>query len=324
MSAEQDGANQRKSFRFPILEQQEAELLVGESWIPVQIRDASAGGFAVLTAARPVAKYGQTLQLRTSSGQCEVRVAHLTETEPAGGGQRARFCLGLERLRDLPDPEEERSQRAGWRACLLPVQAAPSSGTMMVAGLVVTMLVIGALAAAILLLRHSDHPTSQCVTAWGSRVPGCRRVLGAERVAARGNPPHPESILQRSGGTRPATPADRSAADRASPIPAGGGATPSPGGSQPAAARPLGNPRRARGKRRRAGSSLRPRPAVADLWEGLVRGRFAHPPTRPTCARGPSSRQTGSRDPRPGRAGPRKNAAPAGRDWANGRPRSGR
>jgi hypothetical protein len=170
MSPERGEADQRKSFRCPILEGQEAELLVGQSWMPVRIRDASAGGFAVLAATCPPAQEGQTLELRTSSGRFEVRLAHLRSLESTAGARGAQFCLGLERLRDVPDPDEEKSFRARWRVRLFPGQPAASLGAMVVSGLAAAVLLIGIPVAAILVLQRPNHPAAKPLVTWGKRA----------------------------------------------------------------------------------------------------------------------------------------------------------
>lgn len=170
MGPERGAAEQRKSFRCPMREGQEAELLVGQSWIPVRIRDASAGGFAVLAATRPAAQDGQTLLLRTCSGRFEVRLAHLTPIKPTAGERGSRFCLGLERLRDLPEPDEETPLRARWLARLFPGQSAASLGTMVVPGLAAAVLLIGIPLVAILVLQQPNHPAAKPLVTWGKRA----------------------------------------------------------------------------------------------------------------------------------------------------------
>ena len=74
------------------------KLRVGMRQMSVRLVDESAGGFALACPKRVVAAPGEVLQLRTSSGLHEVRVIRREEFSDG-------ILLGVERIRDLDDPE---------------------------------------------------------------------------------------------------------------------------------------------------------------------------------------------------------------------------
>jgi hypothetical protein len=84
----------RGSFRCQMQPLDEAAVLrTKRSDLTVQIVEKSAGGFGVTSAEANGVKVGQILSLASSTGCCEVRVAHVTHD-----GETAR--IGLERLRE--------------------------------------------------------------------------------------------------------------------------------------------------------------------------------------------------------------------------------
>lgn len=165
MNRDDRPSDQRKSYRFPVPEsQQAAELRVGNRSFAGRLYNASAGGFALWLAENPGLKTGDHAELRTSAGDFEVRVAHvgpLAEAArsappvPASPATAARepetaenegFRLGLERVSDV------RIYGGGkTSACRNTAQPARSA-TLPAAGLayaVVVVLMVAVLAAAL-------------------------------------------------------------------------------------------------------------------------------------------------------------------------------
>ena len=105
MSSSQENVDQRKSYRCRVPEGQEhAELQVGRRRTPIRLFNESAGGFAALVEGNPGIKVDDVLELITSLGRFEARVAYVSQVMQASSGRKQGeplLRIGLERLRDL-------------------------------------------------------------------------------------------------------------------------------------------------------------------------------------------------------------------------------
>jgi hypothetical protein len=128
-------SDQRAAFRFTVpLGQDQAVLRIGRKNISVRLINTSATGFLLACPKLAVAD-GDVLQLRTSAGWSEIRIAFIDANDE---GCR----LGVERVRDIVDAR----QRIDWVHLLfLPYhQIGGAGGLIIMGGLLVALLAIGA------------------------------------------------------------------------------------------------------------------------------------------------------------------------------------
>jgi len=107
MSPERESDDRRATRRLPILNDEEAELVVGRKRFPVRVEDQSAGGFGVRAEAIAPLEPGQVVHLETRDERLEVLVAHVAIVEKGqrallGGDINLEIKVGLERVRELP------------------------------------------------------------------------------------------------------------------------------------------------------------------------------------------------------------------------------
>ena len=120
-TSEPDGEHRRQTFRFTASGPSDALLSIDGRDMRVRIRDESAGGFGVVVEER-FAENGDIGVLRMIAAACEVRVANVSkELPPCGGQGGVRYCLGLQRLRDLPLAPAD-SEQASWLRRLFPAE----------------------------------------------------------------------------------------------------------------------------------------------------------------------------------------------------------
>jgi len=96
----------RKSFRCRAsVSDGRAELQIGQRRIPVQLRDESAGGFAVIAVECPEVKRSDVMQLHLDSRVFNVCLIHLFEDESPAPGRGGRiYRIGLQRLGETMEP----------------------------------------------------------------------------------------------------------------------------------------------------------------------------------------------------------------------------
>ncbi|HEX5104727.1 MAG TPA: hypothetical protein VFV87_12990 [Pirellulaceae bacterium] len=138
-------ADHRKSFRIVSPEGQDrAALRVGLRTYNVRVTDFSAGGYALACSeALPVCR-GDLLRLRTSGGWQEVQVVR---QERFSDG----VLLGVERVREIEDPNPAGLVRSGWFDWFFPPDTMDPHGNFSGNTLRVAMLV-GALLIAVVWL----------------------------------------------------------------------------------------------------------------------------------------------------------------------------
>lgn len=98
-------ADQRKSDRYVIRDEQQGVLKIGERRTLVRLLDESTGGFSVLADHLPKVDVHQKVELGTSRGWCRVRVVHISEVRvnsPRDGGDldeaSSEYRVGLRRV----------------------------------------------------------------------------------------------------------------------------------------------------------------------------------------------------------------------------------
>jgi hypothetical protein len=130
----------RKSFRILTPAGRERALLrVGKKKLTVQLVDESAGGFAIACQGLVNAALGEVLELRTPGGLHEVKV--IRREEFSNG-----VLIGLERLRDLEDPQQPGVQSSCFDYVWSPyIAGGPASGGGFKLGMLVGLLVAAAL-----------------------------------------------------------------------------------------------------------------------------------------------------------------------------------
>ncbi len=232
MSLSEDSFDRRKSFRCPVWHsRQDGELKVGAVWIPVQLLDESAGGFAVLVDSLPHIKVDDAAQFRTEAGWFDVRVANVTQLEPAetadkegsqGSAETEQptpvFRLGLDRLGELVVPEEDEGPRAGRTFHFHLARFFPSDAPMLMLGAVVVLLLVILPIATLTLPSYRGSLGVKRVSRWLDRTLGGFRSDGATRrqrqAAGRSAQPKWTASSQRTQPNRSHTAApDRPTAD---------------------------------------------------------------------------------------------------------------
>jgi hypothetical protein len=175
--------NQRESFRCPVAGQREAELVVGESRVPVVLEDESATGFGVTTRKSLGVRQGDVVQLRTSAGCFEVRVVRFARAEAAAADEHQKNAkgpalrLGLERIRDLTETRAPAPRSVRWRDIFFPPWILPSRTPTLIVGIFLLLLVAIVPVGVILYLRAPDWPIFQRVslqrlTGWFRQLDG--------------------------------------------------------------------------------------------------------------------------------------------------------
>jgi hypothetical protein len=174
MESQEHSGNQRQSFRCPIdLSRQGTELVVGGAHIPARLLDESAGGFGVLVPARAIVSANDKVVLHIAAGWFEVvvaNVASLDEFGPAAdlGAEEGATVLrvGLRRVREIDPPRRDRAALRRARILLRLSRIFPTRLSMLVRGLVFTVLVVIVPVAASLFLQHGGTPILGKIAAW--------------------------------------------------------------------------------------------------------------------------------------------------------------
>jgi len=161
-SVSQSRVNRRESFRCPVASRRMAELVAGDSRVPVVVENESATGFGVTTDQPLRVHQGDVVQLQTDAGSFEVRVARIAVAEAAAtesgpkraGGKTLR--LGLERIRDLTAITYQGWRSIRWRDIFFPPWIYPPRTPTVIVGVLLLLLVGIVPVATILYLRGPD------------------------------------------------------------------------------------------------------------------------------------------------------------------------
>jgi hypothetical protein len=155
----------------------------GREW-PICIVDQSASGFGVVADSLPPLNCGDLVELRTDSFACETRVAHMTNKEPDGSGDKgAPFRVGFTRLRDItidadtPEKAEKNIRCRHFRPSVAADTAVLFAIVVVLVGIAVAVLVVPSLTGS------SDHSGGeQAVSSDGSTHPSKSRP-GLQRTS---------------------------------------------------------------------------------------------------------------------------------------------
>ena len=201
-----ENSNRRGALRCPLPQsRQEAVLKVGEDHVMVRLVDESAEGFAVLAERTPGVEVDDVIQLWTTAGRFEVRVASIAQEGasrtylPQVRSQvRSPSRLGLERLRDL-GIQEDRPSRMAWFDRLWQTGSAPWSSSSTTSA---TMLIMACVVVPVLLIIaivQFDRPLMKWLADWSkgsdfSLRPGSRQQAPRSRRQAA----NPQSTIHNS------------------------------------------------------------------------------------------------------------------------------
>jgi hypothetical protein len=216
---------QRRSFRCGV-DNRPARLVLGELRMPVVVLDVSAGGFGVLAQAPIAVEVGQQGVMETDDGHFRVRVVHVApeENDPMTGrpqGETGNHAgietagkvvnpvqpaplwlrLGLERLGDVFLPETL-SHLSNWNLRICLAKLCPSSGSIIILGLLVVMVTVGGLAA-VYALRGS--PALRTILQWAGQTMGLPEK--SAKTPARPTKPAPLATPVPQRAKPPKTPA---------------------------------------------------------------------------------------------------------------------
>ena len=108
MNHEERNLDQRKSYRCPVAdEQQAAELKIGRRRFRVRLFNESSGGFGAVSVDKLDAAPGDVVQLIAPMGRCEVRVAFIRAVELPEQDGGTLYRIGLERLGDAEPTDKD-------------------------------------------------------------------------------------------------------------------------------------------------------------------------------------------------------------------------
>ncbi len=213
---------QRNAFRFPVTSlEQEAVLKIGWSDVPVRLINESAGGLAAQVDRLPKVQVDDVVRLRTSAGQIEAKIAHITKERSPDGDVQANlkqqqppvqiYRIGLERLEET-EPWEHEKHRFGLLARLRQTNLVPSPVVLMI--MLITTLLVGMIFPIVMLasLLYFDPPLAKRVVEWSfqqmaainveDQIPGLLADSHAPQSLVLGHLPEATALLSPKVGKK--------------------------------------------------------------------------------------------------------------------------